>query len=319
MVEIPYTERVFHSESGVSLLLEAALDAFQAYLRVGRKMSPHTLRAYEVDLSHWNTYLKEKFEVKNLNDLSKIVKAATLRSYLEDLYNTHEKSSICRRLSAIRSFFKFLKNQNFLDRNLALLVPSPKKNHHLPRFLRIEEAFELIEAPDLSKHLGRRDRAIFEVLYGCGLRVGELVGLSFQDLDLKGGWIRVMGKGARERMLPLGKPAQEALKSYLDDLDLADAQSPLFINFRGGRLTARSIARILMKHLVRIESAKTLSPHGLRHSFATHLLAAGADLRTIQEMLGHIRLSTTQRYTHVDLGALIDEYRKSHPLNGGLS
>ena len=145
--------------------------------------------------------------------------------------------------------------------------------------------------------------------------MSEAVGLNVGDLDLKGNWVRVFGKGSKERTVPFGPPAQQALEIYLNERDSADtAKLPLFVNFRGSRLTARSVARILNKHLVRIASAKSLSPHGLRHSFATHLLAAGADLRTIQEMLGHSRLSTTQRYTHVDLGALMDDYRGAHPL-----
>ena len=197
--------------------------------------------------------------------------------------------------------------------------PSPQAKRSLPQFLRVEEVLDLIQAPDLSSQLGRRDRALFEVLYGCGLRVGETVGLNISQVDLKKGWVRVLGKGAQERMVPFGAAARDALR-----LSLADRQpvalpaapdEPLFINFRGTRLTSRSVARILAKHLLRIASAKTLSPHGLRHSFATHLLAAGADLRTIQELLGHARLSTTQRYTHVDLGVLMDEYREAHPLS----
>jgi integrase/recombinase XerC len=203
------------------------------------------------------------------------------------------------------------------------LVPSPKAESKLPRFLKIEEMQELVEAPDLSTWLGKRDRALFELLYGSGLRVSEGVGLSLKDLDLANGWVRVLGKGSKERTVPFGSAAREAIENYLaarPALSQGPLESqgsdnpPLFVNYQGTRLTSRSVARILAKHLVRIASAKNLSPHGLRHSFATHLLAAGADLRTIQELLGHARLSTTQRYTHVDLGALLDEYRGTHPL-----
>jgi integrase/recombinase XerC len=197
------------------------------------------------------------------------------------------------------------------------LVPTPKAQRKLPRFLKVEEIFELIHAPDVATILGRRDRALFELLYASGLRVSEVVSLDVVDLDLGGGWVRVLGKGAKERSVPFGAPAREALEAMLGDRpDVAmQADVPLFVNFRGGRLTSRSVAKILTRHLVRLASAKSLSPHGLRHSFATHLLAAGADLRTIQELLGHARLSTTQRYTHVDLGVLMDEYRDAHPLN----
>lgn len=186
----------------------------------------------------------------------------------------------------------------------------------LPKFLKIEEVQELIGAPDTSTRLGRRDRALFELIYGSGLRVSEAVGLNHGDLDLKSGWVRVFGKGSKERTVPFGSPAREALENMLSDTVSSSSDDPLFTNFRGSRLTARSVARILTKHLVRIAASRMISPHGLRHSFATHLLGAGADLRSIQELLGHERLSTTQRYTHVDLGTLVDEYRESHPLMG---
>jgi len=186
----------------------------------------------------------------------------------------------------------------------------------LPQFLKIEEMRELIEAPDLSTQLGRRDRAIFELIYGSGLRVSEAVGLDLKDLDLKQGWVRVFGKGSKERTVPFGSQARDALENMISDHENQTNDSPLFTNFRGSRLTSRSVARVLTKHLLRIAASRSISPHGLRHSFATHLLSAGADLRSIQELLGHERLSTTQRYTHVDLGALVDEYRESHPLMG---
>jgi integrase/recombinase XerC len=206
-----------------------------------------------------------------------------------------------------------------VDRDIGILIPTPKTKKTLPQFLKIEEAIELVESPDLTRKLGRRDRALFEILYGSGLRVSEAVSLNIGDLELSRGWLTVMGKGSKERTVPFGKPARVALQAYLADRDVSpgssDGELPLFVNCYGTRLTARSVGRILNKHLVRIASAKSLSPHGLRHSFATHLLTAGADLRTIQELLGHSRLATTQRYTHVDLGALLDEYRGAHPLN----
>ncbi len=247
------------------------------------------------------------------------VDASQVRSYLASLYEGHERSSICRRLSAIRTLLKYFKASGWTSRDVGKIVPSPKAEKKLPRFLKIEEMEELLEAPDPAKLLGLRDRAIFEVLYGAGLRVSEGVGLDCGDIDLNEGWLTVLGKGAKERRAPLGPPARQALERYWarrQELgELMTAASPAFVNYQGGRLTARSVARTVHRHLVRIASSKSLSPHGLRHSFATHLLAAGADLRTIQELLGHARLSTTQRYTHVDLGALLDEYRASHPLN----
>ncbi len=296
------------------------VDVFLDDLAVQRRSSPHTLRAYKADLEHWAKDLATHgiLNVANLNDILEI---SHLRSYLASFYDTHEKTSICRRLSAIRSLLRYLRAHGKLERDIGVLVPSPKASRPLPRFLKVEEILELLQAPDRSTHLGRRDRALFELMYGSGLRVGEAVGLNCGDLNLEECWVRVMGKGSKERHIPFGPPAQEALREYLDAPGVPDffqllpSVVPLFMNFRGTRLSARSVARILTKHLVRIASSKSLSPHGLRHSFATHLLAAGADLRTIQELLGHSRLSTTQRYTHVDLGTLIDEYRDSHPLN----
>jgi integrase/recombinase XerC len=291
--------------------LTDVVEEFFGYLRAQRGASPHTLRAYENDLAHWLEDLKAR-DIHTLRTLESL-EPLHVRSYLSHLYDTHERGSICRRLSAIRSFLRFLRHQGWLGRDIGVLVPTPKSNRPLPKFLKIEEMQELIQAPDLSTILGRRDRALFELMYGCGLRVSEAVGLNWSDVDLQNGWVKVFGKGSKERLVPFGPPARAALESVL--ADRADGGQPIFVNYQGGRLTSRSVARVLTRHLVRLASAKSLSPHGLRHSFATHLLAAGADLRTIQELLGHSRISTTQRYTHVDLGALLDEYRAAHPLN----
>lgn len=311
------------------MLLEEAFTSFIEFHKSVRNSSPHTVRAYEQDLTHWMNDLKKSHSYRRMQDLNEDICPIYLRTYLAGLYETHERTSAVRKLSAIRSFLRFARVQGWIQRDLGSLVPSPKTEKKLPLFLKIEEVSELINAPDLSTRLGRRDRALFEVLYGCGLRVSEAVGLDFEHLDLKAGWIRVTGKGAKERMVPFGGPAREALTAYLQDRETTPLSLPLFVNFRGSRLSARSVARILAKHLVRIASfsslgtslggglGKNISPHGLRHSFATHLLAAGADLRAIQELLGHARLSTTQRYTHLDLGALMDDYRGAHPLNKG--
>jgi integrase/recombinase XerC len=296
-----------------------AAEQFLDFLSHQKRYSPNTLRAYQVDLDHWLADLQMNRGIENLKDLSDRMEAAQLRSYLSSLYDSHEKSSLCRRLSAIRSFLKYLRTQGLIARDVGVLVPTPKTQKPLPQFFKIEEMDELIQAPNTSTLLGRRDRAVFEIIYGCGLRVSEAVGLNIGDVSLERGWLTVMGKGSKERTVPFGPPAREALEASLSDrpgVTSANAAiTPLFVNFRGGRLTARSVARILAKHLIRIAASRSISPHGLRHSFATHLLAAGADLRTIQELLGHARLSTTQRYTHVDLGALMDEYRVAHPLS----
>ncbi len=300
--------------------ISEALERFLSHLEVARGFSSHSTRAYQIDLAHWTEHLTTVQSISNTEDLSQRLEAADLRSYLSSLYESHERSSLCRRLSSIRSFLKYLRVQGLVRRDVGLLVPSPKTESKLPRFLKIEEMQELVEAPDLSTWLGKRDRALFELLYGSGLRVSEGVGLSLGDVDLAGGWVKVLGKGSKERTVPFGTAAREAMENYLAARPgQVSKDAPLFINYQGTRLTARSVARILTKHLVRIASAKSLSPHGLRHSFATHLLAAGADLRTIQELLGHARLSTTQRYTHVDLGALLDEYRGAHPLANPLA
>ncbi len=306
---------------GAPLELNQALDRFLEHLQVHRRASAHTLRAYEQDLRHWLNDLGER-EIHGLAGLSSRLRPLHLRSYLATLFETHERTSLCRRLSAIRSFLRYLRAQEWISRDAGVLVPSPKAKKSLPKFLKIEEIEDLVKAPDGNTWLGRRDRALLELLYGSGLRVSEAVGLDLRDIDLDAGWVRVFGKGSKERNVPFGPPAREALKIYLESRQNlmggrseASPDSPLFVNFRGTRLTSRSVARILNKHLVRMASSKSLSPHGLRHSFATHLLAAGADLRTIQELLGHSRLSTTQRYTHVDLGGLMDEYRDAHPLN----
>jgi len=301
-----------------SMLVSEALHSYFEFLVSQRAASPHTLRAYGSDLEHWAGNLKNVHRIESIEQLATL-EPAHLRSYLAKLYDSHERSSLSRRLSAIRSFLKFLRKRDWIERDIGSLVPAPKVQRPLPRFLRIEEISELIEAPDLSKQMGRRDRALFELMYSCGLRVSETVGLNLSDIDIANEWVRVMGKGSKERTAPFGPPAREAIEAYLGGRGIAQvsmkAEIPLFINYKGTRLSARSVARILNRHLLRIASAKTLSPHGLRHSFATHLLAGGADLRTIQELLGHSRLSTTQRYTHVDMGALMDEYRNAHPLN----
>lgn len=294
--------------------LDAAIGVFLHYLETQQAVSPHTLRAYEGDLKDWTQDLKKRGIVK-IAELEQHLEATQIRSYISALYDTHARSSLCRRLSGIRSFLRFLRRKKLVTRDIGILVPSPKAEKKLPRFMKIEEVRELIEAPDLSTKLGRRDRALFELLYASGLRVSECVALNLDDLDLERGWVKVMGKGSKERSVPFGDLACQALREYLGFREAPmPATAPLFVNYKGSRLTSRSVARILAKHLVRVASSKSLSPHGLRHSFATHLLAAGADLRTIQELLGHSRLSTTQRYTHVDLGALLDEYRQAHPL-----
>lgn len=292
-----------------------AVELYLEHLRNRRHLSPNTLKAYGEDLADWlGTFADDLWPT--------LLEQATplqLRSYLAGLNSRLARSSSCRRLSAIRGFLKHCRKEGWIEREVTSLVPSPRHVRQLPRFLSVEEMSELLEAPDPASRLGARDRALLECMYGGGLRVGEAVGLDWQAVDLDAGWVEVMGKGSKARKVPLGGPAVAALLHYRDSWEPASGtkgpSGPVFRNYRGSRLTARSVARILARNLVRMAASKSLSPHGLRHSFATHLLAAGADLRTIQELLGHARLSTTQRYTHVDLGTLLDEYRGAHPLS----
>jgi len=294
--------------------MNEAVSEFAHYLERERRTSPHTVRAYVQDLRDWQGFLQKSQPDFSIESLGKTLKISDMRAFLSERNTSLERSSLCRRLSAIRTFLKFLKSRGWIERDIGVLIPSPKRKVSLPRFLKIEEIRDLIEAPDLSTRLGRRDRALMELMYSCGLRVAETVALNRADLDLSGSWVRVWGKGSKERTAPFGPPAQDALEAMLQDSASTEPNAPLFTNFHGTRLSTRSVGRILTRHLVRIAATRTLSPHGLRHSFATHLLAAGADLRTIQELLGHARISTTQRYTHVDLGELMDTYRTHHPL-----
>lgn len=300
--------------------LVAALERYLRFLDHERKLSGETLRAYRQDLEHFIAALG----IDQANDLADELTPSRLRSYLATLVGSHERSSIARRLSAIRGWLRALKREGFLKREIGILVPSPKVKAPLPQFFRIDEIEELLKAPDSSTPFGKRDIALFELMYGAGLRVSEVVGVDLGDIDLDNRWVRVMGKGSYERTAPFGPQAANAIREWIDacdELQLAQVSSgerrqarPLFLNRHGTRLSARSVARILNRHLIRIAASRMISPHGLRHSFATHILAAGADLRTIQELLGHARLSTTQRYTHLDMGTLFDHYRDSHPL-----
>ncbi|MBC7385067.1 MAG: tyrosine recombinase XerC [Cryobacterium sp.] len=292
--------------------LAEAIAHYLEVLEIQRKLANHTLRAYRSDLSEWQCVMEEA-GFGTVDDLDAGLKPQHIRSYLARKTESHERSSLCRKLSVVRGFLKFGRNEKWLTRNIGALVPSPKQNRSLPEFLKIEEVSELIGAPDVSTQLGRRDKAIFELIYGAGLRVSEAVGLDVGGVNFSSGWVSVLGKGSKERNVPIGTSAIRALEAMLSDRE-GKTHEPLFVNYRGTRLTSRSVARILAKHLIRIAASRSISPHGLRHSFATHLLMAGADLRGIQQLLGHAQLSTTQRYTHIDLGTLVDEYRGAHPL-----
>jgi integrase/recombinase XerC len=297
---------------------------FIHYLAIEKNASPHTCRGYLRDLEEFERFLKDsgtslssRGEVRMEN-----VDRLAIRKYLSFLHRRNKKSSIARKISTLRSFFKYLVKEERISSNPAKTVSSPKVEKMLPTALTVDETFRLVEStkgipetPPSEKEKKRRlrDLTILELLYSSGLRVSELVGLNANQLDPELGIVKVMGKGRKERIVPVGKKAVEAVKNYLEERGSLEAESPLFVNARGSRLTARSVGRLVKEYTRRSGIFRKVSPHTLRHTFATHLLDAGADIREIQEMLGHASLSTTQRYTHVSMGKLMEVYDKAHP------
>ncbi len=294
--------------------MHQAIALFRRHLEHHRRASPHTVRAYLADVRELERYLNEH-GVGLLEATHHHV-----RGWLGVLAVDRAPASRARKLASVKAFFKFLRRRGDVVRDPAERVKTPKRPQKLPRVLSVDEAFALVEAPSTETVLGLRDRAILEVLYGGGLRISELCGLSLGDLDRDGRVVRVRGKGNKERLCPLNETALAALDAYLarraELLASADKKadpSALFLNYRGGRLCARSIARHLDRYVEKLALEREVNPHALRHSFATHLLGGGADVRTIQELLGHASLSTTQRYTHVSWDRLQEVYDKAHP------
>lgn len=288
--------------------LHQQIEQFTIYLQSERAVSPHTLAAYSSDLAQLQAFvLQEKGEHATAGDIDHLL----LRRYLAGLSKHTKKSSIGRKLAAIRSFFRYLLRRGAVDKNPAELIATPKKEQRLPFHLDIDQTTALMEAPENGQKHVLRDRAILELLYSSGLRVSELTGLNRGELDLSSGLVRVTGKGGKERIVPVGSRALDALQAYLDQR--TDDTNTLFLNTRGGRINRRSVARIVDAHVMRIAAFKRISPHTLRHTFATHMLEGGADLRAIQELLGHASLSTTQKYTHVSIDRLMEVYDKAHP------
>lgn len=289
---------------------------FIQYLSMEKNASTHTCRCYKKDLEEFENFLKNsniKIDPFGQLEIEKVDRF-DIRRYLSFLHRKNRKSSIARKLSTLRSFYRYLIREKVISTNPAKVVSTPKVEKPLPTTLTVDEAFRLMDSPKREEvEGGVRDRAILELLYSSGLRVGELVGLNFNDLDLTLGIIKVFGKGRKERIVPVGSKALDALKAYLEKRKDREANSPLFINSRGGRLTARSVDRIIKKYSQNSGIIRKVSPHTLRHTFATHLLDAGADIREIQEMLGHSNLSTTQRYIHLTPGKLMEVYDKAHP------
>ena len=287
--------------------MDAAVGSFLEYLAVERGASPHTLRSYAADLSEFTRFLAEE----------KIGgwEAADTRAVRAHLARLHQrrlsKATIARKLAAVRSCFRFLARRGSLDGNPARQVRSPRLGRKLPSFLPKDEATALLDAAPEPSAGGARDRALLELLYASGLRVAECCGLDLDDLDEGRRTVRVLGKGDKERVVPVGDTALEALAAYL--AMRGRRRGPIFLNARGGRLTARSAHRIVRRRARRAGLTQRVTPHTLRHSFATHMLGEGADLRLIQELLGHSRLSTTQRYTHVSPEHLMRVYDSAHP------
>ena len=291
---------------------------FLDYLTFERNVSPNTISAYRDDLESFTTFLcndylsmgRDQLELRRVDHLA-------VRSYLAHLSRRKlARASVARHLSALRSFFKYLVREGVVDANPARTVATPKREKHLPAVLQTADVALLLEQPDTSVTLGVRDAAWLELLYASGLRISELVGIDLDDIELRARLVKVRGKGSKERIVPFGSKAETALRAWLavrGELIRDIEEQAVFVNYRGERITTRSVRR-LFDGYVRDASLKAgVSPHTLRHSFATHLLNAGADLRGIQELLGHASLSTTQKYTHLNDWQLIAVYKKSHP------
>lgn len=299
---------------------------FLDYLTYERNVSIHTIGAYRDDLESFTTFLTENYLTipRDLLDLSTVDHLA-IRAYLAHLVTRKlTRTSMGRHLSALRSFYKFLLREGLVEANPARAVATPRREKPLPKVMQVAEVTMLLDQPDESTPLGLRDRAWLELMYASGLRISELVGIDLDDVELRARLVKIRGKGAKERIVPFGTKAEEAIRAYLKARSeiLArhaarnardEEEEPLFLNHRGARITVRSVRRLFDRYLRSAALAKGISPHTLRHSFATHLLNAGADLRAIQELLGHVSLSTTQKYTHLHDWKLIEVYKKSHP------
>ncbi|HVR43110.1 MAG TPA: tyrosine recombinase XerC [Thermoanaerobaculia bacterium] len=306
--------------------MKSEIGDFLDHLTYERNVSIHTIEAYRADLGGFfgflcNDYLSITFDLLDPSAIDHLA----IRSWLaHEQRRRISRSSIARRLSALRTFFRFLVREGVVDANPARGVATPKREKHLPSVLQPADVAILLEQPDAGSPLGLRDRAWLELLYAAGIRVSELVGLDLDHVELRPRLLRVRGKGSRERIVPFGRKAEQAVRLWLEARraivgDAEAEEQPLFVNHRGTRITTRSIRRLLAGHVRDAALRAGTSPHTLRHSFATHLLNAGADLRAIQELLGHVSLSTTQKYTHLTDSRLIEVYRKSHPRATGAS
>ncbi len=353
--------------------LKGRIAAFLEYIAHNRNLSPNTVRAYDSDLTQFLTLTAAALGRRRIELDPSDITPQTLRGFLGELHTRgNSRASVARKLSAVRSFARYLRREGAIDGDPSTLVVSPKRDQRIPRHLDLTEMEKLLATPDATMPLGARDRAILELFYASGLRLSELVGLDLDDLNLSSRMVRVLGKGRKERIIPFNRTTTDAVRAWLQYREAfvsgafaaslharrsavrtssaaeeqagsapchgdppakagglqvrknqearvparkarRDDRQPLFVNYRGGRLTARSVHRLVTRYVARCSLRYGISPHALRHSFATHLLQAGADLRAIQELLGHVRLSTTQRYTHVNVAQLMDVYKKAHP------
>ncbi len=288
------------------------LSQFLSSLKHEKNASPHTIASYQRDLLQLASYLEER--KVNLKEIDNIV----LRGFLARLQEKkNKKSTVARKLAAIRSFLQFCMKRKWVEDNPAKVVATPKQEKHVPSFLSEDEMAEFLDLPDSRQPLDLRDMCVLELLYATGIRVSELVGINLEDVDFTERLIRIRGKGKKERLVPFGKKAEDSLSAYIRArIQLIKGEvdvDAMFLNYRGERLTARSVERIVDKYIRITALRRKISPHSLRHSFASHLLSRGADLRVIQELLGHESLATTQKYTHLDLRQLLKVYKKSHP------
>ncbi len=295
------------------------IDQFKTWILVEKGYSPHTAESYNRDLVEFFSFAGESATLASID-------AAMVKDFVASLYQVNSSTTIARKLSTLRTFFRYLIREELISTDPLLGVVNPKIGKYIPVVLTVDEVFALLEAPDKSDTFYKRDRAVMEMLYSTGMRVSELVATDMEDYDRTSEVVRVRGKGNKERIIPFGKPAGEAFAHYLPQRNaLLQARAargktverdPVFLNNRGARLSVRSVERAVRMYGQRASIGQTVTPHGLRHSFATHLIEMGADLRTVQELLGHASLSTTQKYTHVNVEHLAKVYDKAHPKAG---